>query len=155
MKIKIAALFVFLLLISGMATPGYAQLRKDIGSCKGKVVNILSQSQEIVVNDYSSGADRTFRVSPQLLSTLQIGHEVIVIFKKATSNLANAVKVIGKKPVQAMANTKSNVSPAIPAKASSTSGVPVSKSTATTGSIPSAKSSLSTSVPSTKTDKNY
>lgn len=139
MRKNFLVLTAFLILMVSMATPSFAQLRKDVGSCKGKIESILHSSQEIMVNEYSTGASRTFQVSPSDLATLENGNEVIVIFKKESSNVARAVKVIGKKEVRATAYPKSdNVSDS-------------STTTAPTKVLPSVKvSSTATTVPSTK-----
>ena len=81
--------FIFLI---GTTVPGFAQLRNDIGSCKGRVTDIFYETSQIVVNEYATRLDRTFKVTPDILRAAQKGAEAVIIFKKDKSDVAKTVK---------------------------------------------------------------
>ena len=138
----------------GAASDSFAQLRNDIGSCKGSVVGILYTNNEIEVNDYATGTTRTFKITPDILGTLQEGSEVIIIFKKENSNVAKRVKVINKKEmvrpipktttyVPATSTTTTNTGPATTGNTitATNNTVSIPKTTTTTGTSSTLKTS--------------
>ena len=149
---KILPAFLFLFLITGFASPCFAQLRKDIGACKGKIVSVNPQNSEVIVHDYASGSDRTFKAASLVIQTLNPGMEVLVIFKKSSSNVAQSVKVIsGKSAQQAIQRKTDSVPPVMPSRTYSEPGV---KSATSVTAASEVKESMTTGHGSQEKPKN-
>ena len=124
MKRIIVVSAVVLMGILSFSSPSFAQLRKDVGSCQGRVVGVNYSKQEILVRDSETNSNMAFIVDPSVISTMQEGLEVIVIYKKGT-NAVRMVKILSAKPAPVAA---APVAPAA-AVAASKPSVPAASAT--------------------------
>lgn len=78
-----------------VAIPSFAGLIKgDIA--KGSIVSIDTVKNEITVADSRSGANVTYKVSPDVAASFQKG-QVVIVRSDSGSNVAKSVKLVQKK----------------------------------------------------------
>lgn len=142
---KILMLIVSIFFLAGFCSPVFAQLRKDVDNCKGKIININLLNYEITVKEYGSNSIKSFWVEPALINTLKKDTEVVVFFKKG-SNVARTVIVTRKSP----SPTKTQ---GVLTSSSNTTSAATSAATSSTSSATSSSKTLSTMPTSTKTQK--
>lgn len=90
MRRVIVSFFVLTFLIC-FSSPGFAQLRKDMQIIYGKLVSMDVNKREVTIKD-AAGQEMTFVVKKGVDPSLQIGNEVVVMYKIGT-NAANWVKL--------------------------------------------------------------
>lgn len=80
-----------LMFMLGFTSPSFALLRKDLEIIHGTLVSMDVGKREVIIKD-GSGQEKIFVVKKGVDPSLQIGNEVVVMYKIGT-NAANWVKL--------------------------------------------------------------
>ena len=83
-------------LLGVVTTPGFSQLRKDIGVVRGSIVNVDGLKNSITVRDFRNGSEMTFTLKKDSPSSFTKDMAVIVLYKIGTT-VANTVRPIVRK----------------------------------------------------------
>lgn len=114
---KIGIVVLMMAMIAALATPGFAQLRKDLAYLKGRVVYVNAARTEITVKDPTSGKDITFSAAKGIDPSIAPGSLATIIYKKGTMNATRVALAGGAKAKAAAMSAQQPV--AAPAKKNS------------------------------------